>query len=1210
MRRRISMLAVTTLVTAGGAVVMAGAPAAAVECSPNPVVCENALPGAPRSEWDVEGIGDEAIQGFSTDISVDVGGSIAFKVDTTATAFSIDLYRLGWYDGKGARKIDSIPAAQTVARDQDPCYTDETTEIYDCGNWTVSATWTVPPATVSGVFVATLRLADGGKSHIPFIVRDDASTSKMFFQTSDTTWQAYNDYGGSNFYHGAGNGRAYKLSYNRPFATRRDNHGRDHLFSNEYPMIRFMERNGYDVSYTTGVDSDRRGQLIANHDVFVSVGHDEYWSGRQRTHVEAARDSGTHLAFFSGNEVYWKTRWEPSQDGTNTGHRTLVCYKESWADAKLDQSSPEWTGTWRDPRFSPPSNGGRPENELTGTAYLSNDVDLAIKVPAEFGKFRLWRHTALGSQSPGQVTTLAPHTIGYESDEDLDNGFRPDGLIRLSETTGPTPEYLRDFSRTVQAGTTTHHLTLYRAPSRALVFSAGTIQWAWGLDQVHDGEDPAPADTRMQQATINLFADMGVRAVNAIPGLTIAALNTDTTAPAATITSPPAWATFANGASVTLTGTATDAGGGQVAGVEVSTDGGATWHRATGTTSWSYTFSAIGPATTTVRVRAADDSANLPATPTTRTFNLTGPTTIWGNRVPEQPSVAETGAFQLGIKFQPQSDGYVTGIRFYKGAGNTGTHTGSLWTAAGARLATGTFQTETATGWQTMTFGSRVTVEAGTTYVASYLAPNGGFAGDSYFFAYHGHQQPPLVVPRDGNGVFGYGNEFPDRTHGNANYYVDVTFLDGNVIPPTVLTAAPADGTAGVPVTVKPTAKMSKPVVPSSVQMTVRNSSNAVVPGTTAYDTGTRTATFTPAANLPAGGDYTATVQAQDADNRPIEDPPTWAFRTEVYPSMNKLFPAGAQPAETSVDDSGAVSLGVKFTPQSAGRILGLRFYKGAGNTGTHTGTLWTANGLFIRRVTFTDETAFGWQTATFDTPVTVVAGTTYVLSYFAPNGHYAATGNFFDEPYAHGSMTAVVSDNGVYAYGGDLFPTSSHANTNYWVDPIFDSTPQEPPPPPDPEPDGAVTLFSTNDVPDNPNWNDPGAIEVGARFTASVSGHVSGLRFYKGPLNTGTHVGSLWSAAGVRLTQATFTGESASGWQTVRFAEPWPVTAGTTYTVSYSTTTGYYAVTGNAFTNGHDSPPLHVPPSGGAFRYGSGFPDSSTAGNFWVDPLFIPEGS
>ena len=111
--------------------------------------------------------------------------------------------------------------------------------------------------------------------------------------------------------------------------------------------------------------------------MFLSVGHDEYWSGQQRANVEAARDAGVDLAFFSGNEVFWKTRWENSIDASGTPYRTLVCYKESKDNAKIDPS-PAWTGTWRDNRFSPPSDGGRPENALTGTIYMNDRTSTSI----------------------------------------------------------------------------------------------------------------------------------------------------------------------------------------------------------------------------------------------------------------------------------------------------------------------------------------------------------------------------------------------------------------------------------------------------------------------------------------------------------------------------------------------------------------------------------------------------------------------------------------------------------------------------------------------------------------------------------------------------------------------------------------------------------------------------------------------------------------
>jgi hypothetical protein len=113
-------------------------------------------------------------------------------------------------------------------------------------------------------------------------------------------------------------------------------------------MVQWLEANGYDVSYFTGVDAARNGSLILNHKIYMSVGHDEYWSGPQRTNVEAARAGGVNLAFFSGNEVFWKTRWENSIDGSNTANRTMVCYKETLANAVIDPNDPPtWTGTWR-----------------------------------------------------------------------------------------------------------------------------------------------------------------------------------------------------------------------------------------------------------------------------------------------------------------------------------------------------------------------------------------------------------------------------------------------------------------------------------------------------------------------------------------------------------------------------------------------------------------------------------------------------------------------------------------------------------------------------------------------------------------------------------------------------------------------------------------------------------------------------------------------
>ena len=239
-----SLTAVALVLGLTVAVAPSAGAAAAASCG-NEIACENQLPGTPQSVWDVDGAGDPSIQGFATQMSVNRGSTIDFKIKTDAAAYTIQIYRLGFYQGNGARKIADVTPSAVLPQNQPACATDAATEIYDCGTWSVSASWNVPSTAVSGVYIARLFRADkNDASQIPFIVRHDGSTSQVVFQTSDATWQAYNTYGGSDFYTGLANGRAYKLSYNRPFATRDGVEARDYLFSNEYPMIRFLESNG------------------------------------------------------------------------------------------------------------------------------------------------------------------------------------------------------------------------------------------------------------------------------------------------------------------------------------------------------------------------------------------------------------------------------------------------------------------------------------------------------------------------------------------------------------------------------------------------------------------------------------------------------------------------------------------------------------------------------------------------------------------------------------------------------------------------------------------------------------------------------------------------------------------------------------------------------------------------------------------------------
>ncbi len=633
----------------------------------NPIACENSKPGDPSSTWDLNShdAGDPSIQGFATDISFNKGQTVRFKISTPARAYSIDIYRMGYYGGQGARKQASVTPIATLPQTQPACLTQSSTGLVDCGNWADSATWTIPGTSVSGIYFAKLTRTDtGGASHIFFVVRDDSSTAPLLFQTSDTTWQAYNSYGGNSLYIGSPAGRAYKVSYNRPFNTRSSISGLgppSMVWNAEYPMVRWLEANGYNLSYMSAMDTDRRGAAyIQQHATYLSVGHDEYWSAGARANVEAARAAGVNLAFFSGNEMFWKTRWENSIDSSNTPYRTLVSYKETHANAKIDPN-PAWTGTWRDPRFSPPADGGRPENAVTGNFFMVNGTNFqSLRVPYAYSRLRLWRNTSIASMAPGGTTTITAGCscmLGYEWDEDQDNGSRPAGLVPLSSTTATVPTYLQDYGSTYATGTATHALTLYRASSGALVFGAGTVSWSWGLDGTHDNGLSTP-DPIVRQATVNILADMGAQPDTLQPGLVAASQSTDSVRPASTITSPTNGASVPNGTSLTITGTASDSGG-QLGAVEVSVDGGTTWHRATGTGSWTYSWTPAALGNVTIRSRASDDSGNVETPSAGVTVSVRGVVTVNFNSLSSNRNL--TGQYPTGVIDWGSSNWYVSG---------------------------------------------------------------------------------------------------------------------------------------------------------------------------------------------------------------------------------------------------------------------------------------------------------------------------------------------------------------------------------------------------------------------------------------------------------------------------------------------------------------------------------------------------------------------
>jgi hypothetical protein len=282
---------------------------------------------------------------------------------------------------------------------------------------------------------------------------------------------------------------------------------------------------------------------------------------------------------------------------------------------------------------------------------------------------------------------------------------------------------------------------------------------------------------------VNFLADMGVQPATLQPTLSAATASADTVPPAVALTTVPAISTV--GAAYTFSGTVTDAAG-QVAGVEVSTDG-QSWHPAVwqpGRGAWSYTYTPDRSGAANLRVRAVDDSLNLsaPVTATPTTSARTCPCGMWtDDDRPAELELSDGSTLELGVKWRADRSGHVRGVRFYKSSGNTGKHTGSLWSSTGQRLATGTFTNETASGWQTLLFGTPVEVAANTTYVVSYLTPTGRYSADTEYFSHFSRRrtylEPLTALPSSvdsPNGVYRYGGGFPDRTSEDAHYWVDV----------------------------------------------------------------------------------------------------------------------------------------------------------------------------------------------------------------------------------------------------------------------------------------------------------------------------------------------------------------------------------------------------------------------------------------------------
>jgi hypothetical protein len=378
----------------------------------------------------------------------------------------------------------------------------------------------------------------------------------------------------------------------------------------------------------------------------------------------------------------------------------------------------------------------------------------------------------------------------------------------------------------------------------------------------------------------------------------------------------------------------------------------------------------------TFRVQVSNGQLSLNFSSTTSTFALAaldinpagnGPYSLWTNGVrPVNVTDSDSQAVELGVKFTSDVAGSITGIRFYKGPQNTGTHVGHLWTSSGNLLAVATFTNETASGWQQVLFSTPVAISANTTYVASYHTNVGHYSDDTGYFTNAGASDAPLhalgnsVSP---DGVYKYGSGgFPTQTYQGSNYYVDVLFTVAASTPPAVTATAPVAGAIGI-ITGSVTATFNEALDPTTVNSNtfyVYGPSNQLISGAVTYNATTFTATFQPTLFLAAGQTFAATAQGgsgsqviKDLAGDPLANNVSWSFTTAATYPPSPVANAGSNltGAEGSVFQFAGSATG-GANPLTYGWNFGDGSNASGSLTPTHT---YNSDGTFTATLTVTD---------------------------------------------------------------------------------------------------------------------------------------------------------------------------------------------------------------------------------------------------------------
>ena len=673
------------------------------------------------------------------------------------------------------------------------------------------------------------------------------------------------------------------------------------MFNAEYPMIRWLERNGYDVSYTTGVDTDRRGALIRNHRVFLSVGHDEYWSG------DAARERRGGAR--RGREPRVLQRQRGLLEDALGGRPPDAGLLQGDAQQRQDRPAAGVVD-----RVVARSAAVQPRGRAARERAHRHDVHGQLGRPRARGARRRTAGCACGAArgvasqaAAGQTSTLAPSTRrlrvgrgprqrraprrpGAPVDHDRRRrrgaaGLRPHLRGRHGD---PPPDALPRHQR--------------RRPD-ALVFGAGTVQWSWGLDSDHDRGSAGAPTPRCSRPRSTCSPTWATQPGSLQPGLAAAAASTDTQAPSTSITRRPPARPCGRGAGH-HDRHRRGRGRRRVGAVEVSVDGGASWHPASGRESWSYTLDAGAPRRDDARSRAADDSANLGA-PASVTVNVPAQDlpvhAVRRRRHAGKPCTSD-GRADRARRALPRGRGRA----HHRAALLQPRRLGHASATCGPRRARGSPR-------------SRSPPPQGWHEVALADARDGHRRDHLRRLLLHGRRDlratpttsssapttpPPLHAPRirQRRRTSTHGGGFPNTTSSTAtNYFADVAFVATTTRRRTSAAVSPADGATGVDPGTTVTASFDESIEPSSVNAStfqLRDGTGAAVPADVSYSAATRTATLRPRSRAAGSITYSAVVKGgaggvRDTSANALAQDRAWSFTTVPAPAGRRRLGEG-----------------------------------------------------------------------------------------------------------------------------------------------------------------------------------------------------------------------------------------------------------------------------------------------------------------------------